>query len=100
MERRGQPRTPVYAARSCVVVARVCQGGLITSLELPYKLSRDEPAGVRNGAHALAFVEVSVMVNRPRRLIDILRRKIPPVPHPVQFSSSRAVTYPLLRSTL
>lgn len=29
--------------------------------------------------HAPAFVEVSVMVNRPRRLIDILRRKIPPV---------------------
>jgi len=29
---------------------RVCRGGLITSLELPYKLSRDEPAGVRNRA--------------------------------------------------
>lgn len=37
---------------SCVVAARVCRGGLITSLELPYKLSRDEPAGVRNCARS------------------------------------------------
>lgn len=37
---------------SCVVAARVCRGGLITSLELSYKLSRDEPAGVRNRARS------------------------------------------------
>lgn len=37
---------------SCVVAAGVCRGGLITSLELPYKLSRDEPAGVRNRARS------------------------------------------------
>lgn len=37
---------------SCVVAAGVCRGGLITSLELPYKLSRDEPAGVRNHARS------------------------------------------------
>lgn len=45
-ERRGRARG------SCVVVDRVCRGGLITSLELPYKLSRDEPAGVRNRARS------------------------------------------------
>lgn len=80
---RGQRgRTWAGYVGSCVVhhQPRVCQGGLITSLELPYKLSRDEPTGVRNGARVLAFVEVLVMVNRPHRLIDILRRKIPPVP--------------------
>ena len=89
-QRSRTPRraTPRHAANyvatlpSCVAAARVCQGGLITSLELPYKLSRDEPSGVRNGARSPAFVEVSVMVNRPRRLIDILRRKIPPAPRP------------------
>lgn len=48
--------------------------------------------------HALAFVEVSVMVNRPRRLIDILYRKIPPVPCPVQFSSSLVSALSILYS--
>lgn len=50
MERYAGVNAGRRGGGSCVVAAGVCRGGLITSLELPYKLSRDEAAGVRNRA--------------------------------------------------
>lgn len=46
-ERRGRIGRIVYS-----VQPEFAEGDLLRSLELPYKLSRDEPTGVRNRARS------------------------------------------------